>query len=124
MAAWQRERAANTISDVVTSNEEREYLRRLGSTIAQLRAIRGVSQAAVAEALNRSEAALSRWENGKAAPKAYDLVRIARVLRAPARLLLDPPSVPLSPVALLLEEEGSVAMQDGLRLLPRAAEET
>jgi DNA-binding XRE family transcriptional regulator len=44
---------------------EREYRRRLGRAIVQLRALHNVSQAWLAEKVGRSEAALSRWETGR-----------------------------------------------------------
>lgn len=84
------------------SSAERDYRRLLGPAIVQLRGIRGLTQADLAEAINRSEAAVSRWETGKATPTAWDLRELARVLRLEddqLDVLLRPPNGPVSPVA-------------------------
>lgn len=99
MSAWSHRRRLPTVPDVgqVVSGEERDYRRRLGQAIVDLRTAAGMSQATLAvEHLNRSEAALSRWENGKATPTAYDLHVIASTfgLRSnDLHLLIYPPAV-------------------------------
>lgn len=92
------------------SDGEREYHRLLGAVIQELRAIGtveegpGMSQARLAELLNRSEAALSRWENGKAGPSSYDLHEIARIFDVPADALIWPEEKPLSPVRQMMAD--------------------
>lgn len=102
--AWsRRDRAAIVPAvPVVVSNQEVGYRRLLGAAIVQLRAIAGISQAELAEGINRSEAAVSRWETGKATPSAWDLREIARVVELEddqLDVLLRPPTGPVSPVA-------------------------
>ncbi len=61
-----------------------------------------MSQVHLAEALNRSEAAVSRWETGKATPSAFDLAELARIFGLrddQLDLLLRPPKPPDGPVA-------------------------
>ncbi len=82
--------------------ERQQYRVRLGSVIAQLRAVRGMSQAHLAESLNRSEAAVSRWEHGRGTPSAFDLAELARIFGLhddQLDLLLRPPKPPDGPVA-------------------------
>jgi len=80
-----------------TSAAERDYRRRLGRVIVQLReAANRMSQAELAERIDRSEAALSRWETGKATPTAFDLRQIAGVFALPGdalSVLIYPPAV-------------------------------
>lgn len=81
---------------------ELEYRRLLGAAVVQLRALGGISQAELAEQIGRSEAAVSRWETGKATPTAWDLREIARVVDLEddqLDVLLRPPKGPISPVA-------------------------
>ena len=84
---------------VPTQPDEHLYRRRLGKAIVQLRAMRGISQEVLAERVGRSEAAVSRWETGKATPSAWDLRMLCEVLDAPADVLAFPPELPVSPVA-------------------------
>lgn len=113
MAAWSRRQGTGTVADVVRLQEgERDYQRRLGKVIVQLRALavdesgRQMSQAILAERVNRSEAAVSRWETGKATPSAFDLRRIAEIFELEDEhldLLVHPPEGPVSPVAERLQ---------------------
>jgi transcriptional regulator with XRE-family HTH domain len=99
---------------VSTSTAEATYRKRLGDAIVQLRTLRGITQATLAERVNRSEAALSRWETGKATPSAFDLVMLAEILDAPADLLLSPPESPVSPIAERLRASAEAGAQKGL----------
>ena len=94
---------------VVVDNEEASYRRRLGAAIVEVRGIRGISAAKLAELVSRSEAAISRWETGKATPSAFDLHRIADALNVPADLLVFPPETRVSPIAQRLLEGAEVA---------------
>jgi len=87
VAAWSLRVRDHRLAVVPTQPNERDYQRRLGKAIVQLRAMRGVSQARLAELLDRSEAALSRWETGKATPSAWDLKQLSEILDAPPDLL-------------------------------------
>lgn len=105
---------AHSLVVVSTGAGERDYQRRLGKAITQLRALRHVSQARLAELLERSEAAVSRWETGKATPSAWDLRRMCEVLDAPADLLAFPPEAPVSPVAEALTRHLEAGARRGL----------
>lgn len=111
--AWSPQHGDPIVSvvPIVVTNEEVEYRRLLGAAIVQLRAIAGISQAQLAERINRSEAALSRWETGKATPSAWDLREIARVVELEddqLDVLLRPPKGPISPVAVRLARQVEV----------------
>lgn len=100
-AAWSERGGRPSLASVPEPIAEEAYQRMLGSAIVELRVLRGVSQAELAEALDRSEAAVSRWETGKVTPTAYDLRRLSEVLEVPAEWLAFPPdwSPPVSPLA-------------------------
>jgi transcriptional regulator with XRE-family HTH domain len=97
LAAWSAKARVHTLVSVPNpTDDEADYRRRLGRVIVRLREASGMSQAKLAELVNRSEAALSRWETGKATPSAYDIRRIAVAVELPgevADLLLYPPAV-------------------------------
>jgi transcriptional regulator with XRE-family HTH domain len=104
LPAWSPRDRGRTVAPVpiVVTNQEVEFRRLLGPAIVQLRAIAGISQAELAEKIGRSEAAVSRWETGKATPSAWDLREIARVMELDddqLDVLLRPPKGPISPVA-------------------------
>lgn len=110
MAAFLRH-GGHTVAGVASEEGETSYLEHLGRTIAEVRILSGMSQEQLATKLNRSAAALSRWENGKVAPTAWDLRRLADLLDVPADLLLYPPETPPSPVEVRLQQ----AVRDGTR---------
>jgi transcriptional regulator with XRE-family HTH domain len=88
-----------TKTDVLAS--EGEYRRLLGLAIVELRRAAGMSQAELADAVERSEAAVSRWETGKATPSAFDVRRIAQASgldEGDVDLLIFPPETPVNPV--------------------------
>lgn len=102
------------VADTVAGVEQMagvDYRDRLGRTIAEVRVLMGMSQEQLAQALNRSTAALSRWENGKAEPSAHDLHRLAVILDMPADMLIYPSEVPPTPTELRLRH----AVEAGLR---------
>jgi Predicted transcriptional regulators len=127
LPAWSprdRGRIVATVPVVVT-NEEVEYRRLLGPAIVQLRAIAGISQETLAERIGRSEAAVSRWETGKATPSAWDLREIARVAGLDddqLDVLLRPPKGPVSPVAERLARANEAGARKGQAVVaPRPA---
>lgn len=100
-----------------TRRGESDYQRRLGKVLVQLRGLNNMSAATLAERLERSEAAVSRWETGKAAPRAFDLHRIAVLFgldRETLDLLIFPPNGPVSPVAERLAEAAARGVRRGL----------
>lgn len=91
LAAWSARRRGLRVADVpkkTVSQEEQDYPKRIGRTIVTLRSMVGMSQATLAEQVDRSEAALSRWEGGKATPTAFDLRKIAEAV---TRVLIEEP---------------------------------
>lgn len=107
----------------VSARDEIDYRTRLGKAIVQLRAMHGMSAAVLAERIDRSEAAISRWETGKATPTAWDLRRMADLFELPKEaldVLLYPPKGPVSPVAQRLAASAPGAARKGLRLVGRA----
>jgi transcriptional regulator with XRE-family HTH domain len=93
---------------------DRDYLKRLGEVIVEVRVIRGVSQAQLAEAIGKSEAALSRWENGKAAADATDLRLIRTSIGMPSRWFFEPPVETVSEVLLEVACAAEEGLSDGL----------
>ena len=97
VAAWSWRARSRSVPDMgSTSAGERDYRRRLGRVIVQMREATSTSQATLAAAINRSEAALSRWETGKATPTAYDLRQIADhfgLMLDTVDVLIYPPAV-------------------------------
>lgn len=96
VASWRPPTGSLTLVDVPkpVSTKEQDYRRRLGPLVVDLRQAARMSQATLASLVERSEAALSRWENAKATPTAYDLVRIGEIFELTAGdydLLIDPP---------------------------------
>lgn len=99
VAAWSLRVRPHRLTVVPNKPDEQDYQRRLGKALVQLRAMRGISQARLAELVERSEAAVSRWETGKATPSAWDIRVLCEVLDCPADVLVYPPELPVSPVA-------------------------
>src|SRR5690242_17488963 len=100
--AWSPRWRSLTLVPMAPADAEADYRRRLGRVIVELRALEEMSQAELAEQLPRSEAAVSRWEGGKATPTAFDLRRLAEIFELPQGsldLLIYPPAGRISPVA-------------------------
>lgn len=97
VASWRTPASALTLVNVPqkpVSAKEQDYRRRLGPLIVDMREAARMSQATLSSLVERSEAALSRWENSKATPTAYDLVRLAEIFELTVTeydLLIDPP---------------------------------
>lgn len=53
---------------------------RVGSTIAELRRARGLTQAKLAEMINLEQEAISRWERGTRVPTLYCLQQLSNAL--------------------------------------------
>lgn len=78
--AWVR----HTLTDVPPKMEpeEREFARRLGSSIRAARLDRDISQESLAEAASTSVGTIGRWERGVNAPKSYQLAKVWAYLDA------------------------------------------
>lgn len=67
----------------------------IGTNISNLRKSQGLTQAGLAEKVNYSDKAVSKWERGESAPDILTLVSIARVLGVTVDdLLTDPNALP------------------------------
>lgn len=57
--------------------------------LVELRKKRGMTQLQLAQSLNYSDKAVSKWERGESIPDAYTLLKIAKLFSVPLDLLLD-----------------------------------
>jgi len=80
--------STNKVSPIAWGERLRDLRRTLGSRIVDLRRSRGWSQAELAERLNVTRDRLSKWEIGRSAPAAEDLVALGEVLGASVDELL------------------------------------
>lgn len=63
----------------------------IGSNIAAYRKQAGLTQAGLAEKLNYSDKAVSKWERGESVPDVMTLVQLAELFQIPVgELLADP----------------------------------
>ena len=56
---------------------ERDFKKKFGSTLKRLRKKRGMTQGELADKLNYSDKAVSKWERGESVPDSYTLYKIA-----------------------------------------------
>ena len=84
-----------------------DYYDKLGRTLTEVRVRRGLTQSDLATMTGKSVSTIHRWESGAAEPGAYDLHLLARGLRVPADLLVNPPAAPPSPVELAMRGQGA-----------------
>lgn len=79
-----------------------EILRhQIGANIASYRKRDGLTQAGLAEKLNYSDKAVSKWERGDSVPDVMTLVQLAELFQVPVGdLLADPNALPGNPGAL------------------------
>ena len=78
----------------------------IGTNISNLRKRLGLTQAGLAEKVNYSDKAVSKWERGESAPDVLTLVALAEVLEVTVDdLLQDPNALP--------EQTGSVQQAMG-----------
>ncbi len=75
--------------------------RQIGANIALYRKQAGLTQAGLAERVNYSDKAISKWERGESIPDIITLVQIAEQFEIPVTLLLDDPNeLPGNPSSL------------------------
>ena len=73
----------------------------IGANIAAYRKIAGLTQAGLAERLNYSDKAVSKWERGESAPDVVTLVQLAEQFDITVNdLLTDPDELPSNPTSL------------------------
>ena len=71
---------------------EQKLRRQIGVNIATYRKLRGLTQAGLAEKLNYSDKAVSKWERGESAPDVVTLAEISEQLDVPVNKLLEDPN--------------------------------
>ena len=70
----------------------------IGANIAAYRKNAGLTQAGLAEKLNSSDTAVSKWERGESIPDVLTLVHLAEQFEIPVQdLLVDPNALPGNP---------------------------
>ena len=75
--------------------DEQELRKQIGTNIAAHRKRRGMTQAGLAEKLNYSDKAVSKWERGESVPDVVTLMGIAQQLGVTVNdLLTDPNALP------------------------------
>lgn len=72
----------------MTMNEE-QIKKCFAQRLAELRKNKGMTQIQLAESLNYSDKAVSKWERGESIPDAYTLLKIAKLFGVSVDLLLD-----------------------------------
>ena len=66
----------------------------IGETIRRLRKEKGLTQDALADALEISRQAVAKWESGKSAPATENLLKLAALLEVPLEELAGPKEQP------------------------------
>ena len=75
--------------------EEEKLKKQIGANIVSYRKSRNMTQAALAERLNYSDKAVSKWERGESAPDVQTLVQLADLFDITVNdLLVDPNELP------------------------------
>lgn len=72
--------------------QEEQLKRQLGLNIAFFRKNAGMTQAGLAEKLNYSDKAVSKWERGESLPDVTTLVQLAEIYQITVDRLLQPPA--------------------------------
>ena len=72
--------------------DEQKLRRQIGTNIAAYRKRQGLTQAGLAEKLNYSDKAVSKWERGESAPDVVTLAAIAEQLHVTVNKLLEDPN--------------------------------
>ena len=78
--------------------EDEKLKKRIGANIGAYRKRQGLTQAGLAEKLNYSDKAVSKWERGESAPDVLTLMQIADLFDITVNeLLVDPNALPENP---------------------------
>ena len=81
--------------------DDEKLKRQIGANIASYRKRIGLTQAGLAERLNYSDKAVSKWERGESVPDVMTLVQLAEQFEiAVGDLLVDPDALPGNPTNL------------------------
>lgn len=75
--------------------DDEKLKKQIGTNIATCRKYRGLTQAGLAEKLNYSDKAVSKWERGESVPDVLTLAHLAKLFDVPVDdLLKDPDELP------------------------------
>jgi len=89
--------------------EEERLKKQIGANIASYRKRMQLTQAGLAEKLNYSDKAISKWERGESAPDVQTLVQLAELFDVTVNdLLEDPNALPANPGAVERVLSGAV----------------
>lgn len=81
--------------------DDEKLKKRIGVNIVSYRKRQGLTQAGLAEKLNYSDKAVSKWERGESAPDVLTLMQIAELFDITVNeLLVDPNALPENPGAV------------------------
>ena len=81
--------------------DDEKLKRQIGANIASYRKRIGLTQAGLAERLNYSDKAVSKWERGESVPDVMTLVQLAEQFEINVNdLLVDPDALPGNPTSL------------------------
>lgn len=81
--------------------DDEKLKKQIGANIASYRKRLGLTQAGLAEKLNYSDKAVSKWERGESAPDVQTLVQLAELYDVTVNdLLVDPNELPENPGAV------------------------
>ena len=77
---------------------ETEFRKKIGTNISYYRKANGMTQSVLAEKLNYSDKAVSKWERGESVPDVMTLVQLSELFDISVNdLLLDPNELPENP---------------------------
>ena len=89
--------------------EDEKLRKQIGANIATYRKHARLTQAALAEKLNYSDKAISKWERGESVPDVITMVQLAELFSVSVdTLLADPDALPENPGAIARAMEKSV----------------
>lgn len=81
--------------------ENESYKYQIGANIAELRKKNGLTQAALAEQLNYSDKAVSKWERGESVPDIPTLIQLAQLFGVSVDSLIGLAEAPLQGISAL-----------------------
>lgn len=107
-------------------SEEDAFLTRLGASVRLIRKrYLHLSQDGLGQRVGRDKNTISRWENGRTALSAFDLVQLWRALDVPCDWVLDPTDSisDLEARVLLLQRAATEAARAEVEGPPRASDD-
>lgn len=90
--------------------KENDY--RFGNFVCQLREEKGMTQAELAQMLDVTPAAVSKWENGESKPRTEKLFELAKLLGVSAEELMNGERKPEEPQSVLATRPGALPSND------------